>query len=83
MREQLEKHKKELAELKREIDLIHKKISKLPEDKRQDMLDSILIQKESKANDYRFLNKIFDKINMDTYSKKQLNRNMKFVNDLN
>lgn len=36
------------------------------------MLDSILLEKESVANDYRFLNKIFDKIDMETFDKKKL-----------
>eukprot|EP00347_Sterkiella_histriomuscorum_P017373 403349632 len=83
MREQLEKNKKELKELKREIQKIKIKMSDLPEDQRNDMLDSILIQKDSVANDYRFLNKVIDKINVGTYDKKKLQENLKFISDLN
>ncbi|CDW87127.1 UNKNOWN [Stylonychia lemnae] len=83
MRENLERHKKELNELKKEISKLKKQFKKLPEDKRQDILDDLLMDQESKANDYRYLNKVFDNINLNTLDKRKLNENTKYIQQLN
>jgi len=83
MRENLERHKKELNDLKKEIAKLKKNFNNLPEEKRQDILDDLLMNKESKPNDYRYLNKVFDNINLNTFDKKKLNENTKFIQQLN
>ena len=57
-----------------------KTLKSLPKEQREDIIGEwFLDERKIKTEDYRFLNKLFDHIDLDSYDKGQLSKSGKYI----
>ena len=78
----LEWSKKRVKELHSAIDNINKKLKALPETERKDVLKDWNLEDKIQVDDYRFLNKLLDRIDVDSEDNRELSLYSKHINDL-